>query len=69
MSDSRETQQQLWLKHAKGAGIEKPTMTLLFQLVTAWGARHRHHRPGIATMNSRCITKLRMLEVALDPFG
>lgn len=43
MHDTRETLQQLWLKHAKGIGIEKPTMPLLSQLVTAWSAPHRHY--------------------------
>ena len=43
MHDTRETLQQLWLKHAKGIGIEKPTMPLLSQLVTAWSEPHRHY--------------------------
>jgi predicted metal-dependent HD superfamily phosphohydrolase len=43
MRDTRETLQQVWLKHAKGIGIERPTMPLLSQLVGAWGAPHRHY--------------------------
>jgi predicted metal-dependent HD superfamily phosphohydrolase len=43
MHDARETLQQLWLKHAKGIGIEKPTMPLLSQLVTAWSGPQRHY--------------------------
>lgn len=43
MHDARETLQQLWLKHAKGIGIEKPTMPLLSQLVTAWSAPNRRY--------------------------
>ena len=43
MHDARETLQQLWLKHARGIAIEKPTMALLSQLVNAWSAPHRHY--------------------------
>lgn len=43
MHDARETLQQLWLKHAKGIGIDKPTMPLLSQLVTAWSTPPRHY--------------------------
>ena len=43
MHDARETLQQLWLKYAKAIGIDKPSMPLLSQLVTAWSAPHRHY--------------------------
>jgi predicted metal-dependent HD superfamily phosphohydrolase len=43
MHDARETLQQLWLKHARGIGIDRPTMSLLSQLVDAWSAPHRHY--------------------------
>jgi predicted metal-dependent HD superfamily phosphohydrolase len=42
--ETRETLQQLWLKHAKGVDIDKPTMPLLSELVTAWSALQRHWR-------------------------
>jgi predicted metal-dependent HD superfamily phosphohydrolase len=43
MHDKSETLQQFWLKHAKGVGVERPSMPLLSQLVTAWSELHRHY--------------------------
>jgi predicted metal-dependent HD superfamily phosphohydrolase len=40
---SHETLQQLWLKHAKGIGVAKPSMPLLGELMAAWGAPERHY--------------------------
>jgi predicted metal-dependent HD superfamily phosphohydrolase len=43
MHHKNETLQQFWLKHAKGVGVEQPSMPLLSQLVTAWSEPHRHY--------------------------
>jgi len=43
MHYTNETLQQSWLKHAKGVGVEQPSMPLLSQLVIAWAEPHRHY--------------------------
>lgn len=43
MRDRRETLQQLWLKYARGIGIEAPAIPLLTQLIASWGEPQRHY--------------------------
>jgi predicted metal-dependent HD superfamily phosphohydrolase len=43
MHEPHETLQQLWLKHARGIGIEAPSMALLSRLVAAWSQPQRHY--------------------------
>jgi len=43
MNEPHETLQQLWLKHARGIGIEAPSMALLSRLVAAWSEPQRRY--------------------------
>lgn len=43
MPDRHDILQQLWLKHAKGIGMDKPSMPLLSRLVAAWSEPQRHY--------------------------
>jgi len=43
MNDKHETLQQLWLKHVRGIGVDKPSMRLLSMVVAAWSQPHRRY--------------------------